>query len=92
MSCVHECSLTDLHLWFLSLGTSVMQAVISRRSDMLVMSHDGPLGAYVNAHGFVHEVLTLYRAKGLALRGPAVSEYSWFPGYGLFNLICFSGS
>ncbi|PON67854.1 PUA-like domain containing protein [Parasponia andersonii] len=57
------------------------QAVIARRSDMLVMSSDGPLGAYVNPHGFVHEVMTLYRAFGLALIGPAVREYSWFPGY-----------
>ncbi|KAF3446727.1 hypothetical protein FNV43_RR11907 [Rhamnella rubrinervis] len=56
------------------------QTVIARRSDMLVMSSDGPLGAYVNPHGFVHEILTLYRANGLALRGPAVREYSWFPG------------
>ncbi|XP_024020743.1 uncharacterized protein LOC21389341 isoform X2 [Morus notabilis] len=57
------------------------QTVLARRSDMLVMSSDGPLGAYVNAHGFVHEVMTLYRATGLALTGPAVKEYSWFPGY-----------
>lgn len=60
----------------------VMQTVIARRSDMLVMSSDGPLGAYVNRYGFVHEVMTLYRANGLALIGPAVREYSWFPGYG----------
>ena len=63
-----------------------MQTVIARRSDMLVMSSDGPLGAYVNPHGFVHEVMTLYRATGLVCRGPAVKEYSWFPGYGHFAL------
>lgn len=63
----------------------MMQTVIARRSDMLVMSSDGPLGAYVNAHGFVHDVMTLYRATGLALVGPAVREYSWFPGYGPFS-------
>ncbi|KAK1383646.1 hypothetical protein POM88_021381 [Heracleum sosnowskyi] len=28
------------------------QTVIARRSDMLVMSSDGPLGAYVNPHGW----------------------------------------
>ncbi|OVA12447.1 Peptidase S16 [Macleaya cordata] len=57
------------------------QSVIARRSDTLVMSSDGPLGAYVNPHGFVHEVMTLYKANGLALIGRPVEEYSWFPGY-----------
>ncbi|KAJ7958836.1 ATP-dependent protease LA (Lon) domain protein [Quillaja saponaria] len=57
------------------------KTVIARRSDMLVMSSEGPLGAYVNPGGYVHEIMTLYRANGLALLGPAVTEYSWFPGY-----------
>ncbi|XP_062096493.1 uncharacterized protein LOC133802239 [Humulus lupulus] len=57
------------------------QTVIARRSDMLAMSSDGPLGAYVNSHGFVHEVITLYRANDLTLVGVPVREYSWFPGY-----------
>lgn len=50
---------------------------------MLVMSSDGPLGAYVNPYGCVHEIMTLYKATGLALVGSAVKEYSWFPGYDL---------
>lgn len=58
-----------------------MQTVIAKRSDMLVMSTEGPLSAYVNPHGYVHEIMTLYRANGLALRGRAETEYSWFPGY-----------
>lgn len=57
------------------------QTIIARRSDMLAMSTDGPLGAYVNPHGCVHEVMTLHKANGLALYGVAVKEYSWFPGY-----------
>ncbi|ONI33776.1 hypothetical protein PRUPE_1G445300 [Prunus persica] len=57
------------------------QTVIAKRSDMLVMSSEGPLGAYVNSNGFVHEIMTFYKANGLALIGLAVSEYSWFPGY-----------
>lgn len=58
------------------------EAVIARWSDMVVMSSDGPLGAYVNSHGFVHEVITLYRANDcLSLMGAPVREYSWFPGY-----------
>ncbi|KAL4560283.1 hypothetical protein LXL04_032433 [Taraxacum kok-saghyz] len=57
------------------------QTVIASRSDMLVMSTDGPLGAYVNPSGFVHEIMTLLKANGLALIGVPTEEYSWFPGY-----------
>lgn len=57
------------------------QTIIAKRSDMLVMSSEGPLSAYVNSGGYVHEIMTLYKANGLALIGPAVAEYSWFPGY-----------
>ncbi|KAL3844200.1 hypothetical protein ACJIZ3_001603 [Penstemon smallii] len=54
---------------------------IAKRSDMIVMSSDGPLGAFANPHGFVHEVMTIYRAEGIAVTGPPVKEFSWFPGY-----------
>ncbi|KAG2691899.1 hypothetical protein I3843_08G026900 [Carya illinoinensis] len=57
------------------------QTAIARRSDILVMSSEGPLGAYVNPEGFVHEIMTLYKANGLAPRGRPQIEYSWFPGY-----------
>jgi hypothetical protein len=58
-----------------------MQELIARRSDMLVMSSDGPISAYVNAHGYVHETLTLSNAYGLFEDGDAQTENSWFPGY-----------
>lgn len=45
------------------------------------MSLDGPLAAYVNPHGWVHETLTFYKATGIRLRGRPTSENSWFPGY-----------
>ncbi|TKY74528.1 cereblon protein [Spatholobus suberectus] len=57
------------------------QTIIAKRSDMLVMSSEGPLSAYVNPGGYVHEIMTLYKANGLSLIGPTVAEYSWFPGY-----------
>ncbi|KAM0065772.1 putative Lon, substrate-binding domain, PUA-like superfamily [Helianthus debilis subsp. tardiflorus] len=57
------------------------QTLIANRSDMLVMSTDGPLGAYVNPSGYVHEIMTLLKASGLALIGVPTEEYSWFPGY-----------
>lgn len=47
---------------------------------MVVMSTDGPLGAYVNPHGFVHETITVSRATGLALDGNPSTVHSWFPG------------
>ncbi|CAM6024635.1 unnamed protein product [Sphagnum balticum] len=56
-------------------------SIIARRSDMLVMSSDGPITAYVNAHGYVHETLTLARARGLILAGQPQTANSWFPGY-----------
>lgn len=59
----------------------ICQTIIAKRSDMLVMSNEGPLGAYVNPGGYVHEIMTLYKANGLSLVGHAVTEYSWFPGY-----------
>lgn len=52
---------------------------------MLVMSNEGPTGAYVNPSGFVHEIMTLYKANGLALIGRPGLEYSWFPGYVFCN-------
>jgi cereblon len=47
---------------------------------MLVMSSDGPITAYVNAHGYVHETLTLAHARGLILAGQPQTTNSWFPG------------
>ncbi|KAL2637803.1 hypothetical protein GLYMA_06G087900v4 [Glycine max] len=55
--------------------------IIAKRSDMLIMSSEGPLSAYVNSGGYVHEIMTLYKANGLALTGSAVADHSWFPGY-----------
>ncbi|KAE8718872.1 exosome complex component RRP43-like [Hibiscus syriacus] len=66
----------------------ICKTVIARRSDMLVMSADGPLGAYVNSYGYVHEVMTFRKAKGLALRGRPHKEYSWFPGYAWTIINC----
>ncbi|KAK9027080.1 hypothetical protein V6N11_066926 [Hibiscus sabdariffa] len=66
----------------------ICKTVIARRSDMLVMSADGPLGAYVNSYGYVHEVMTFREAKGLALRSRPHEEYSWFPGYAWTIINC----
>ncbi|GAQ86521.1 Putative ATP-dependent protease PIL [Klebsormidium nitens] len=57
------------------------EVVIASKSDLMVMSADGPIGAYVNPHGHIHETLTLRRVQGLALDGFQETENSWFPGY-----------
>lgn len=59
----------------------ICQILIAKRSDVLVMSSEGPVGTYVNSTGYVHEITTLFKAKGLALKGPAFTKYCWFPGY-----------
>jgi len=57
------------------------QGLIARHSNMLMMSSDGPISTYVNAHGYVHETLTLSNAYGLFEDGAPQTENSWFPGY-----------
>jgi len=54
---------------------------IGKQEDIFSMSSEGPQGAYVNPGGYVHETLTLYKAKNLSLIGEPSTEYSWFPGY-----------
>ncbi|XP_037422894.1 protein cereblon-like [Triticum dicoccoides] len=54
---------------------------IAKHSDVVVMSSDGPLGTYVNNHGYVHATITVNNATGLALEGEPTEEHSWFPGY-----------
>ncbi|XP_052209536.1 uncharacterized protein LOC127812955 isoform X2 [Diospyros lotus] len=66
--------------------------VIGKRSDMLMMSCEGPLGAYVNPHGCVHEIMTLREANGLFPVGGPVEEYSWFPGQTHLLLIMYGAT
>ncbi|KAK9102316.1 hypothetical protein Sjap_019570 [Stephania japonica] len=66
---------------FDSVRCKTCQSLIAKRSDMLVMSSDGPLGAYVNPHGYVHEIMTFHKVNGVALIGRPDEKYSWFPGY-----------
>ncbi|XP_077862766.1 protein cereblon-like [Saccoglossus kowalevskii] len=54
---------------------------IANKRDVFSISLDGPMAAYVNPGGYVHETFTLYRASGLNLMGRPSEENSWFPGY-----------
>ena len=53
---------------------------ITNKSDVFSMALEGPMAAYVNPGGYVHETLTVYKAQGLVLRGGPSTENSWFPG------------
>ncbi|ESO85229.1 hypothetical protein LOTGIDRAFT_195998 [Lottia gigantea] len=54
---------------------------MANKNDVFSMAVEGPMGAYVNPGGHVHETLTIYRAKNLSLIGRSSTEHSWFPGY-----------
>lgn len=68
-------------LLFICFNVYPMQEIVAKRSDMLEMSSDGPLGACLNTRGYVHEIVTLFKVNGLSLVGHSSEEYSWFPGY-----------
>ncbi|GFS14021.1 protein cereblon [Elysia marginata] len=57
------------------------QEEISSKEHVFSMSQEGPLGAYVNPHGHVHEMFTVTTVQNLNHVGGAYTEHSWFPGY-----------
>lgn len=64
-------------------------AKIGKRSNMLTMSVDGPLGIYCNPAGVIHDIVTLSQAQGLMLSSRTVSlEFTWFQGYGWTIAVC----
>ncbi|UYV67156.1 CRBN [Cordylochernes scorpioides] len=75
-----RCELSILRKYTL-LCCQECQLHIANRSDVFAMSREGPQGTYVNPNGYVHETLTVYKARGLVLVGRASTEHSWFPGY-----------
>ncbi|XP_012909424.1 protein cereblon isoform X3 [Mustela putorius furo] len=54
---------------------------ITTKNEIFSLSLCGPMAAYVNPHGYVHETLTVYKACNLNLIGRPSTEHSWFPGY-----------
>lgn len=61
---------------------------VANKNDVFSMSLEGPLAAYVNPGGYVHETITVYKAKGLTLMGDPSTENSWFPGYAWTIIKC----
>ncbi|XP_062400482.1 protein cereblon [Sardina pilchardus] len=54
---------------------------ITTKSEIFSLSLYGPMAAYVNPHGYVHETLTVYKTTNLNLIGRPSTLHSWFPGY-----------
>ncbi|KAK2858262.1 hypothetical protein Q7C36_006181 [Tachysurus vachellii] len=54
---------------------------ITTKNEIFSLSLCGPMAAYVNPHGYVHETLTVYKASNLNLIGRPSTLHSWFPGY-----------
>lgn len=54
---------------------------VASASDVMSMSNEGTGGAFVNSHGYVHDMITLHRAINAECDGEPETEHSWFPGY-----------
>eukprot|EP01102_Stenamoeba_stenopodia_P005766 TRINITY_DN1649_c0_g2_i1.p1 TRINITY_DN1649_c0_g2~~TRINITY_DN1649_c0_g2_i1.p1 ORF type:complete len:525 (+),score=127.13 TRINITY_DN1649_c0_g2_i1:331-1905(+) len=61
---------------------------IASKKDIFCLSKDGVVGTYVNPSGFVHETLTVRKAKGVIAIGRPTTTDSWFPGYGWTIAYC----
>lgn len=48
---------------------------------MFTIDSDRIARVFANPHGYLHEVITVRWARGLAVIGPATTEFSWYPGY-----------
>ncbi|XP_066935165.1 protein cereblon-like [Clytia hemisphaerica] len=64
------------------------KSLITDKDELFSLSKRGPMGAFVNPGGVIHETLTFYKANHLRLQGRATTEYSWFPGYAWTIAIC----
>jgi len=82
---LNECLPKEIEIMNESLSSAqlycICSSLIANDEDIFCMSSEGPLSAYVNPHGFLHEAITLYRAKNMRLRGSPSTENTWFPGY-----------
>ena len=56
-------------------------AEICGQDQAFCMSKEGPVNAFVNPNGDVHETATFLHARNLSLYGRSSTEHSYFPGY-----------
>ena len=73
-----------------TLRCAACETVVADERDVFSMSAEGPVGAFVNPAGFLHEIVTVRAAVGLRLMGHAVEKDSWFAGYSWTIVICAS--
>ncbi len=66
---------------FTELYCDKCETAIAKKEDIFSMSVDGPLAAYVNPGGVVHDTLTVLKATNLRKVGSGTIENTWFPGY-----------
>ena len=71
---------------FMSCGRCQLR--ICHHEQLFHMSAEGPVSAFVNPGGVVHETATFYKATNLALVGSKSEEHSWFPGYAWTIAVC----
>ncbi|GIL75511.1 hypothetical protein Vretifemale_5288, partial [Volvox reticuliferus] len=70
--------------WLTRLGVLACKycgATVAHCSSALLMSSEGAGGAFVNAHGYVHDIATFRVVQGLSYQGQPETAHSWFPGY-----------
>ncbi|XP_048878523.1 protein cereblon-like isoform X2 [Brienomyrus brachyistius] len=54
---------------------------ITHKNEIFSLSLSGPMAAYVNPYGCVHEILTVSKASNLNLINQPSTFHCWFPGY-----------
>jgi cereblon len=63
------------------LRCATCQSAWASACDGVALSPEGAGGAFVNAHGYVHDMLTVRAVRGLGVQGRPTTQDSWFPGY-----------
>nr|CDS28116.2 protein cereblon [Hymenolepis microstoma] len=64
------------------LACAQCRTAISSQTNVICLTDEGSVQAYVNPHGFIFDMLTLsivYQGS-ISLVGTPTTEYSWFPG------------
>ena len=65
---------------------------VGRMGDLVAMSEAGAAGAFLNPHGFVHDMVTLGGTVNVMPHGRPETLNSWFPGYAWTLAYCRSCS
>ncbi|CAG0915940.1 unnamed protein product [Notodromas monacha] len=77
----YELSLTAIDK-FRTLGCYVCGKEIAKQGDVISMSDEGPQGVFINAGGYIHDLLTFSKLLvNMQLVGEREEMFSWFPGY-----------